>query len=308
MSAMRELLLAMVLLAQASLGWALDVRFDPVAESVYAYVGDTGPRGAGNQGLNANFGLIVTSAGAVLIDSGATESGARLLHAAASKVTSQPVRWVINTGGQDHRWLGNAHFRNQGAEVIAHRTAEADMQSRGGDQLAALRLLLGSDADSTVPALPTRWVDGTDTRLQFGDTTIELRHRGGGHTPGDIAVWLPRSGVVFSGDIVYVDRLLAVLPISSTRTWLKSFSAVEALTPRRIVPGHGAVTDLATARAQTREYLDALRAHMQRAVADGTDIGEAIRTFDAKPFVHLRNAADLMGGNASRVYLEVERE
>ena len=43
-----------------------------VAEGVYAHIGDTGARTADNEGLNANIGLVVTPAGAVLIDSGAT--------------------------------------------------------------------------------------------------------------------------------------------------------------------------------------------------------------------------------------------
>jgi hypothetical protein len=34
----------------------------------------------------------------------------------------------------------------------------------------------------------------------------------------------------------------------------------------------------------------------------------AIKSFDAGAFAHLLNAAELMPGNASRVYLELERE
>ena len=74
------------------------------------------------------------------------------------------------------------------------------------------------------------------------------------------------------------------------------------------LPGHGKVTDLATARADTRVYLEALRAHMKKAVDDGTDISAAIRGFDAQPFMRLLNAAELHPGNASRTYLELERE
>lgn len=75
-----------------------------------------------------------------------------------------------------------------------------------------------------------------------------------------------------------------------------------------IVPGHGRVTDLAAARAETRDHLVDLRAHMKRAVDEGTDIGEAVRSFDAKPCMRLLNAAELLPGNANRAYLELERE
>lgn len=298
------LLLAIVALGAA----AVEVRFERVAENVYAHVGDIGGRSVANEGLNANIGLVVTPAGAVLIDSGATFNSAHDIHTAVRRVTGQPVRWVINTGGQDHRWLGNGYFQTQGAELIAHAAAVPDMRSRGSDQLAALRALLGSAADGTVPTLPTRLLATVDARLELGGTEFEFRHRGGGHTPGDLMVWLPQSQVAFTGDIVYVDRLLAVLPVSGTRAWLKAFAVLEQLAPQRIVPGHGRVTDLAAARSQTRDYLAALRAHMKRAVEQGADISEAVKSFDLRRFLHLANAAELHPGNASRTYLEVERE
>jgi glyoxylase-like metal-dependent hydrolase (beta-lactamase superfamily II) len=301
-------LLGALFAAQALVVDAVEVRFERVADNVYAHVGDIAARSVANEGLNANIGLVVTPAGAVLIDSGATFRSASDIHAAIRTVTSQPVRWVINTGGQDHRWLGNGYFEAQGADLIAHAAAVPDMRSHGGDQLTALRTLLGAAAEGTVPTLPRRLLQGADNRLELGGTVFEFRHRGGGHTPGDLMVWLPQAQVAFAGDIVYVDRLLGVLPVSSTRAWLETFAGLAQWAPMRIVPGHGRVTDLATARAQTAAYLQALRAHMKRAVEQGVDIGEAVKSFDATPFLQLANASELNPGNASRTYLEVERE
>ncbi|MBX3611540.1 MAG: MBL fold metallo-hydrolase [Hydrogenophaga sp.] len=310
---MRARLLSILAWATASLlapvsAHAVSVRFDPVADGVYAFVGETGGRTASNEGLNANIGLVVTRDGAVLIDSGATWQGARQIHEAVRRVTQQPVRWVINTGGQDHRWLGNAYFAAQGAELIGHADGRADMLSRGGEQLAALKQVLGPKADGTSPMLPTRWIEGEDARLELGGVVLELRLRGGAHTPGDMMVWLPDRQVLFSGDVVYVDRMLGVLPFSRTRQWLASFAEIERLAPKRIVPGHGRITTLAQAQADTRDYLLALREHMRKAVDDGTDISAAIKSFDGARFQRLANSAELMPGNGSRVYLEMERE
>ena len=297
---------AIVLLAASA--HAVEVKFQPVADGVYAHIGDTGPRSLDNEGLNANIGLVVTPAGAVVIDSGATYRSARQIHEAARKVTPQPVKWVINTGGQDHRWLGNGYFKEQGAEVIAHADARADMQARGGDHLVGLKATLQDRADGTVPTLPTRFVSGTASRLDLGGVVFQLEHRNGAHTPGDTMVWLPQKNVLFAGDVVYVDRLLGVIPVSNTRNWLETFAVIEALDPKVIVPGHGRVTDLATARADTQAYLLALRAHMKQAVDDDVDLSAAVKSFDARPFLRLQNAAELMPGNASRTYLELERE
>lgn len=287
---------------------AVNVRFEQVAAGVYAHVGDLGPRTTINEGLNANIGLVVTPAGAVLIDSGATFNSARQIHEAIRGVTSQPLRWVINTGGQDHRWLGNSYFKSQGAQIIAHAQAEADMRNRGGDQLEGLRVALGSLANDTVPTFASHWLVNSDERLELGGVVFEFKHRGGAHTPGDMLVWLPQQQVLFTGDVVYVDRLLGVLPFSQTKSWLATIAEIERISPMHIVPGHGHVTDLTTAQTDTRDYLIALRNHMKKAVDEGVDISAAIKTFDAKPFLRLLNAADLMPGNASRTYLEIERE
>jgi len=292
----------------AGIAQAVEVRFEPVAEGVYAHIGDMGPRTLANEGLNANIGLVVTPAGAVLIDSGATFASARKIHEAIRRVTSQPLRWVVNTGGQDHRWLGNSYFKTQGVEIIAHAQAEADMRNRGGEQVEGLRASLGPLTQGTVPTLPTRWLAKPDERLELGGVVFEFKYRGGAHTPGDMLVWLPQKQVLFSGDVVYVDRLLGVLPFSQTKPWLATFAEIEKLAPASIVPGHGRVTDLRTAQADTRDYLLALRAHMKKAVDDGVEISAAIKSFDARPFMHLLNAAELMPGNASRTYLELERE
>jgi glyoxylase-like metal-dependent hydrolase (beta-lactamase superfamily II) len=287
--------------------WAVDVVFKPVAEGIYAYVGDTEGRTYDNEGLNANIGLVVTPAGAVLIDSGATFQSARKIHDAARKVTSQPVKWVINTGDQDHRWLGNGYFTAQGIETIAHADAQADMKSRSGEHMEGLKVLR-ERLDGTVPTLPTRFVTAQDTRLELGGTVIELKHRKGGHTPGDTLVWLPQKNVLFAGDVVYVDRVLGLHAVSNTRNWLESFAVIDELKPQVIVPGHGNVTNLGTAQAHTRDLLLALRAHMRKAVDDGVDLGAAVKSFDARPFAHLKHAQVWIPQLANQTYLELERE
>lgn len=305
---MKKTILAILALCSMTIGHALEVKFEAIAPGVYAHIGDIGGRTAENEGLNANIGLVVTPAGAVLIDSGASYASARAIHEAVKRITPQPVRWVINTGGQDHRWLGNGYFKAQGAEVIAHAAAAADMRARSGDQLTALRQILGDKLEGTAPVYPARLVGSNDSRMAFGGRTVELLHRGGGHTPGDMMVWLPDVKVLFSGDIIYVDRLLGVIPVSNTRQWLVAFAEVEKLNPVRIVPGHGHVTELATAKAHTRDYLQALRTHMKDAVERNEDISQSVRRFDLSPFKQLANADELHPGNASRTYLEMERE
>ncbi len=287
---------------------AVEVNFQPVAPGVYAHIGETDGRSYDNEGLNANIGLVVTKAGALLIDPGASYQSARQIAAAAKKVTAAPIKWVINTGGQDHRWLGNGYFQQNGAEIIAHADAQADMQARAQEQLGSLKAVLKEKLDGTEAVYPTRWLKGPENALELGGVTIEIKHRHGGHTPGDSLVWLPQTSTVFTGDIVYVDRTLGLNSVSKTKTWLESFAVLEEIQPKIIVPGHGKLTDLATARKDTRDLLLSLRRQMGQAAEEGKDLSTAVKAFDGSPFKHLQHADVWLPQLANLTYLEMEQE
>ena len=65
----------------------------------------------------------------------------------------------------------------------------------------------------TEVVLPTRTFDTREV-LRLGGREIHLLHFQGGHTPGDSVVWLPKEGVLFSGDMILdssVDRSPALV-------------------------------------------------------------------------------------------------
>ena len=93
-----------------------------VAEGVFAIVGETTQRSKTNLGNNATFGAIATKEGVVLVDPGGSAKGAAMIEAALRSVTKKPVITVINTGGQDHRWLGNGYFKAKGRELSLRST------------------------------------------------------------------------------------------------------------------------------------------------------------------------------------------
>lgn len=300
-------LMAICLLAYTGLTHALNLKFTQVTPGVYAHIGETAGRTYANEGMNANTGFIVTKAGVVVVDSGATYQVAKAIHQEIKKVTQQPVKYVVNTGGQDHRWLGNGYFREQGAQIIAHPKAKADMQDRAAVLLAGLKTELKEKLDGTVAVYSDRLFEQKET-LQLGGEEIQVLFFYGGHTPGDAVVWLPKTRTLFSGDQIYVDRLLSILPISNSKYWLASFEAIEKLKPKTIIPGHGKVCDLQKAQQQTGNYLKLLRSHMRKAIDANKDLQTAINSLDQSAYKHLDIFEQLKGGNASRVYLEMETE
>ena len=148
-----------------------------------------------------------------------------------------------------------------------------------------------------------------DESLNFtlGKTKFEVHHAGQAHTPGDSFIWLPQQRIVFSGDIVYVQRMLSISPASNSKSWVTAFEAMAALKPRVVVPGHGHVSNLQEATAHSYDYLVFLR----QAVADFMEAGrgiEDIGKLDQSKFSFLLNYENLKGRNAQRVYEELEWE
>ena len=116
---------------------------------------------------------------------------------------------------------------------------------------------LGPRLEGTQPLPATTLLDGNEATVELGGESLVLRHTDA-HFPGDAWVWLPKRNVMFTGDLVYVDRILGVLPWSSVKKGQKAFHALEALKPKHIVPGHGGVCDLAKAKRDSGDYEDFL--------------------------------------------------
>lgn len=299
-------LIAAVILAAPTCAAAEILDLRPVTESIWAIVGEKEQRSPENLGNNATFGLVVTEAGAVLIDPGGSKRGAQALHDAIRSVTDQPVTHVINTGGQDHRWLGNGYWQAQGATVIASEAAVQDQQARASVQMTGLAQLIGAALDGTAPSFAdVTFVD--DYTLELGGLTLKIVHPGPAHTPGDSFVWVPARGTVFTGDIVYVERILGLGDQSAITYWPDAYLAVEGTGAAHVVPGHGGPTTMARARAETYDYLMNLRAQIGALLDEGGDIMSAPEV-DQAAFAYLEQFDSLAGRNAQTAFQQMEWE
>ncbi|MBD3738963.1 MAG: MBL fold metallo-hydrolase [Pseudomonas balearica] len=303
---MKAVFFSVALFVLPASAFAETLAVQPVTDDVWAIVGPLEQRSPENLANNATFGLVVTPEGAVLIDPGGSWQGAEMLHAVIRTVTDQPVVHVINTGGQDHRWLGNGYWQAQGATVIASEAAVEDHRARADDHMIALSQFLGEGLDGTEPAYADVTFE-TDYTLEFGGLTFEIMHRGAAHTPGDSFIWLDERDVMFTGDIVYVDRILGNGPARDTDSWIAVFEAMAAFDPAHIVPGHGHATDLAKATSDTYDYLVNLRTQIGALIENGGDIMDA-PAIDQSNWTYLEQFDSLAGRNAQATFEEMEWE
>lgn len=278
-----------------------------VAGNVWSIVGPLTNRTKENLGNNATFGFVVTDEGVVLVDSGGSLKGAKKIHKLIKSVSKKPIRYVINSGGQDHRWFGNDYFSRLGAKIISSEAANEDHKQRLGMQWTMAETLIGKEGMKGTKEKYSDIVFTDKYQFSLGNTRFEIYHHGQAHTPGDAFIWLPQSKVMFTGDIVYTERMLGIGEQSKSKTWLTVFDAMASYKPEYVVPGHGSATTLAVAVKDTRDYIAYLRKAVAEFIENGGDAAD-ISQVDQSQFKYLDNYDTLHGRNALKVYTELEWE
>ncbi|KNX41748.1 Beta-lactamase precursor [Roseovarius tolerans] len=287
-----------------SLLYSKPVEFIP---GVWSAIGATAPPTYENAGHNNNLSFIVTGAGVVVINGGASYGLARALHEEIKTITDQPVTHVFNENGQGHAMLGNSYWVEQGVPVIAHEDALHEIEQYGGMDLETARRVTKERAEGTEVVLPTKTFSD-DYTLDMGDTRIEARYLGPAHSPGDIVIWLPKQSLVISGDMAFHERMLPIFPETITRDWLETWDAeFEALGATYVIPGHGHPTNMDQVRRYTKGYLEYLRARIAEHIDAGGDLADAYYV-DQSPYRHLDTFEELATKNAGRVYEQMEWE
>ena len=299
-------LLTSMLGLHASIVAANSLEIEQLAPNVYSITGPMEQRSEKNLANNATFGFIVSEAGVILIDSGGTLEGAKAIEKIVRSITPKPITHVINTGGQDHRWFGNRYFTEQGASTITSTLTQADQVKRGLLQAENTARLTGKSWLGTDPQIAQNAIS-VDTVLDVSGVTIQMIPVGPAHTGGETLVWLPKQKILFSGDVVYVERMLSIGSQSHHREWINAFEKITELKPSIIVPGHGHPTTLKIATQDTYNYLKFLRNEVGKLLEADEGIS-SVNSINQSHFSYLKVYEQLKSRNAQRVFEEMEWE
>lgn len=306
---MRALLPWACLVVASQVLGAPEIRPLPVAPDVYYVQGIPALGSKDNQNFISNAGFVVTGDSVVLIDALGSPAAAERLLAEIRRITPKPISHVILTHYHADHIYGLQVFKTLGAHIVAHAKGRDYLVSETAQlRLEASREELAPWIDARTRLVPAdRWIEGR-TELTIGGTRFVLQPAGPAHTPEDLAVHLPQQRVLFTGDIVFRNRVPYVGSADS-RHWIAALDALLALDARTIVPGHGpASEDPAQDLRQTRDYLVFLREAMRKAATELTPFEDAYAATDWSRFEGwpLFRAANRM--NAYNTFLLLERE
>jgi cyclase len=206
--------------------------FTKVKEGIYVYA--TNP-------LISNIGIILTQEGVVLIDSGLNPPDSHAVMKAVKQLTSQPIRFLINTEPHNDHTTGHFVF-SPPALIIAAQGATESMK-RAYDPKRAEKLSAQSPEMREAfqgYRLITPHVEYKDKMtLHLGERTFELMHLKDVHSESDTAIWLPKERVLFSAAAAIVKSYNNLRPFVSIPAILSALKMMKSLNPEVVVPGHG---------------------------------------------------------------------
>ncbi len=280
-----------------------------VMDGVYTIVGSLIWHTPENYGLNNNLSWVEFNDGVFVFNAGPNPAVAASFHQIIKQHTKKPVKWLAVENFQGHAYLGASYWAAQGVKhFYSQKRAHQDFinnfdqikQSWSSRVSEALTLQAQNVSDRFTV------FDDKMTVNMGGGETIELLNFGPGHTPGSTVAYIPTRNLLFTGDVGYNTRSLAFFSYTHTGDWIHTFKAMKNTMPPdvKVIPGHGAPTDMETVTRDTLGYLEYLHNAVKTKIAEG-GTEEDMASIDQSAYEHRPVFKQTAEQNAVHVYKEL---
>lgn len=223
---MKTLLKLTVLLISLS-AWSqeVEIKVEQLSPSIYML-----------EGRGGNIGLFESSDYLVMIDSQFANIS-EAIKAKIKTISDKPIAFLINTHMHGDHTGGNANFKNQGAQIIAHENVYLKLKEQ-----------------QKIEALPKIGYS-EQMNLYELDETLLILHVDNAHTDGDSVIYFVNQDILHMGDTYFANRYpyIDIANGGSIDGYLQAHQDVLALITdeTKIIPGHGQISSKKELEAYT---------------------------------------------------------
>lgn len=231
-----------------------------LADNVYGY------EELRNPGMTTVSMFVVGREGVLLADGQGSVEATTKLMSAIVKTAGKPLKWyVVGSDHGDHT-AGNSVLPD-GMTYIVHPNSKAQMErdaanAKGGEAKAiAEAKAKGAPAPTPRAAVivPPTAMTGDRQVVDLGDgMEVQVLFLGRAHTGGDLAVYVPKSKILFMSES-YLNRVFPAMRSAYPSEWVKAIDRALAMDVERFVPGHGFIEEPKASREELVEYQNALK-------------------------------------------------
>jgi glyoxylase-like metal-dependent hydrolase (beta-lactamase superfamily II) len=193
----------------------------------------------------ADFAFITTSDGVIAIDAGTSEERVKAAVADLGLAPGAPVSHLIITHAHLDHVGGTGALRHPGTRVIAQAGFPDELARQQHRNALPYNYYFGDAPRTARDIVPDQLVT-EPTSLTIGGTELMLLPTRGGETPDALMVYLPASGLLFTGDVMMPYIGNPFLAEGSPEGLLETLRFIRELGPRALIQGHTPLTETFT--------------------------------------------------------------
>ena len=249
-----------------------------LSENSYYFYGKEEYFSKENGGDIANASFIITANSVILIDTGSSKSYGEQVKKQIEKITSKPIKYILNTHHHPDHFLGNSAFSS--SDIYAAEFTKNEIEQNGDLYIVNLVNLVGEAMNNTKIKAPNQVL--TTKTLNLDGYKLDILHLDG-HTQSDIAIYDENTKILYASDLVFNKRTLTT-PHANMQNWIKSLEELEKIDYSILVPGHGLASKTKEPIKENIAYLNYLDNTLKNSVKEGLDVFEILEKPIPKEF------------------------
>ena len=260
----------------------IEIETEKIAPNLYILSGSAGADPGHQDAAGGRIGILAGPDGVFMVDSQYAQITDKVL-AAIRKISSEPIRFLVNTHVHGDHTAGNANFVKMGALLFAREELREELL-RPPAQAAA-----GKAAPARDPArLPVvTYGMGDPVKLRLNGEIVDLIPVRAAHTGGDTMIRFENADVILIGDF-YRNYGYPFIDTNNGGTLKGALEALDATMKlagpnTRLIPGHGTIihrTDI----VPYRDMILGVQAKVRQMIGEGKSEQEVLAAKVTAPY------------------------